>query len=234
MSGIPSISVLVAASDPLFVDGLVAAIDSAPDQHVVARAHDRPAAVRSAAEVAADVALGEVVRDGPEARELCRALGNGGSTRVLLLAAVVDAPLVATSLEAGGYGVVATGEPLRAVTRAVRRAHAGEVWVDRGAVRPVVDLILARRGTTDAAGERWRTLSPREREVLALLAEGRCGQEIAEALVISPQTARTHVQRVITKLGVHSRIEAARLAVEHGLTGLLSPLPLSRGPNGPT
>jgi two-component system, NarL family, nitrate/nitrite response regulator NarL len=80
-----------------------------------------------------------------------------------------------------------------------------------------LDRLVRRHEEQDQALQRISKLTPRERQVLGLLAEGGDNDAIAQALIISPQTARTHVQNVLGKLGVHSRLEAAALARRHGV-----------------
>jgi two-component system nitrate/nitrite response regulator NarL len=82
---------------------------------------------------------------------------------------------------------------------------------------PLLKRLIVRRREQDEALRRMSRLTRREREVLALLAEGADNDGIAQALVISPQTARTHIQNVLSKLGVHSRLEAAAFVVQNGI-----------------
>jgi DNA-binding NarL/FixJ family response regulator len=81
----------------------------------------------------------------------------------------------------------------------------------------LLDRLVNRRREQSDAVRRMGRLTPREREVLALLAQGGDNDSIARDLVISPQTARTHIQNVLVKLGVHSRLEAAAVAIRNGL-----------------
>jgi DNA-binding NarL/FixJ family response regulator len=81
----------------------------------------------------------------------------------------------------------------------------------------LLERLIRRRQEHDEAVRRLSRLTTREREVLTLLAQGGDNDSIAQVLVISPQTARTHIQNVLVKLGVHSRLEAAALAIHNGL-----------------
>jgi two-component system, NarL family, nitrate/nitrite response regulator NarL len=87
----------------------------------------------------------------------------------------------------------------------------------------LLERLIRRRQEQDEAVRRLGRLTAREREVLSLLAEGGDNDSIAQVLVISPQTARTHIQNVLVKLGVHSRLEAAALAIQNGLVGEVAP-----------
>jgi two-component system nitrate/nitrite response regulator NarL len=86
---------------------------------------------------------------------------------------------------------------------------------------PLLSDLLERKQGHEEALLRLSKLSARERQVLALVARSKKTAEIADALVISPETARTHVQNILTKLGVHSRLEAASFVIEHGLVAHL-------------
>jgi DNA-binding NarL/FixJ family response regulator len=88
----------------------------------------------------------------------------------------------------------------------------------------LLERLLQQRRARDEAARRLSRLTPREREVLTLLAQGGDNDSIARVLVISPQTARTHIQNVLVKLGVHSRLEAAAVAIQNGLVDAVSQL----------
>jgi DNA-binding NarL/FixJ family response regulator len=94
----------------------------------------------------------------------------------------------------------------------------GEAVVPRRLLGALLGTLIQRRRRDNEAAARFARLTRREREILTLVADGEDRQSIARALFISPQTARTHIQNMLTKLEVHSRIEAARFAHEHGYT----------------
>jgi DNA-binding NarL/FixJ family response regulator len=138
---------------------------------------------------------------------------------VLVLIDTQDATEILSALETGAVGTVSRDDRLDDVLRTVRGALRGEACVPRRLLGSVLGELIARRRRDDAVQLRYGRLSRREREVLALLAEGLDHTRIATALVISPQTARTHIQNILEKLEVHSRLEAAGLALEHDLVG---------------
>jgi DNA-binding NarL/FixJ family response regulator len=134
---------------------------------------------------------------------------------VVALTSFVEESRVTAALEAGASGFILKDADADDVAQAIRAAHRGEVHLD-----PAVALLVARRvrtarttptATADAA------LTDREREVLALVAHGLSNKAIADRLVITERTARTHVSNILGKLGLASRTQAALYAVEHGL-----------------
>jgi two-component system nitrate/nitrite response regulator NarL len=150
----------------------------------------------------------EIVRD-------VRAANPEG--QVIVLTADTDKRHHARAIEEGAVGIVSKSVQPFEIVDAIRRVHAGE------AVQPVQEILDLLRLAGDER-ERGREvqatlaqLTSREREVLAALAEGLDNKAIAERLYISPDTARTHVVKVIAKLGVDSRLQAAIFAIRHGM-----------------
>jgi two-component system nitrate/nitrite response regulator NarL len=138
------------------------------------------------------------------------------STKVLMLSATSDPAKVRAAFEAGATGFVKKDERIEEILAAVQRLQDGEVAVDprllRAAMRDGRDV--ASRGRLDGG---LGHLTPRESEVLELLVAGSTTEEIGRAMGVATSTARTHIQNVLVKLGVHSRLQAAHFAVSHGL-----------------
>ena len=134
-------------------------------------------------------------------------------TRVLALTHARQGPTVDAVLDAGFHGCISTRVSLRQFVEAIRAASSGKVVVPSshatGNGHPKTADLLANQ------------LSPRERELLALLVEGASSGQIAERLSLSPNTVRTHIQSILTKLQVHSRLEAASFAFRHGIVKVL-------------
>lgn len=120
-------------------------------------------------------------------------------------------------MEAGMDGYVTKDMELDRLVAAVRQVLRGEAFVPPGMLGTLLRNLIDRNRSADRALQRFMRLTRREKEVLELLVDGCAPDAVADILGISPQTARTHVQNVITKLGVHSRLEAVALAVEHQL-----------------
>ncbi len=172
---------------------------------------------RAAAEDPPDVVLMDVAmpgRDGVQAA--ARVIARHPGTRVLVLSAHDDDLLRERALGVGVFGFLSKYEPIDAVLDAVRRAAEGEPMPARpDGSRP---RIRDGRRRVPHATERQRSerLSPREREILQLMADGLESPQIVASLGISPATLRTHIQNILTKLGVHSKTQAVLIAVRQG------------------
>lgn len=146
-----------------------------------------------------------------------RILERCPGTRVVAVTALSDARLLQEAIKAGFHGYVTKDTPVSRFVDSIRAAMSG-------------DIVVPHRLAARAAGARSRNesdasllaeqLTPRERDVLALLVEGAQSEDIAAVLSISPNTVRTHIQNILTKLQVHSRLEAAAFAVRCGLVTL--------------
>jgi DNA-binding NarL/FixJ family response regulator len=151
-----------------------------------------------------DVALVEIRRhvgDGVElAREALRA--EGGVPLVLFTGYVAPRRALRAAARLGAPGLVLTSSPIGTLVQALRTVAAGGTFVD-----PEVAPLIAKT----AAAQRVTRLSPREREVLDLLADGYQGPEIAERLFLSLETVRTHIRNAVGKLGARTRVQAAAM-----------------------
>jgi DNA-binding NarL/FixJ family response regulator len=146
--------------------------------------------------------------------------------RVVVLSDEEDPGLLVDAIEAGASGFMTKTSPLASLIEATHAIHAGEMLIPPRMLTPLLTYLISRGKDKDKALRRISRLTNREREVLALLAEGGGNDAIAQALVISPETARTHVQNVLSRLGVHSRLEAATYVRQNGiLDDLLSAEP---------
>ena len=133
---------------------------------------------------------------------------------VVAVTSLVDQSRVQEALEAGASGYLIKDAAPEELALAIRAAHRGETHIDPALARRVMDSLLAKRsGPPPPLSE----LSPRELEILRLIAEGCANKEIARRLMISERTARTHVSNILRKLGLSSRTQAALLAVREGL-----------------
>ncbi|MFF7292594.1 response regulator [Microbacterium sp. NPDC008134] len=159
------------------------------------------------------------VLDGIEATaQICRTPGLE-NVRVLILTTFEEDEYLVQALRAGAGGFIGKGSEPEEIPRAVRSVHAGDALLSPVATRALIDRFVA----TPARGEpvpgisRLDSLTEREREVLIMVGRGRSNQEIAAELFISPHTAKTHVNRIMTKAGAHDRAQLVILAYEGGL-----------------
>ncbi len=194
---------------------------------VVGEASDGRAAVRAAIETAPDVVLMDIRMpelDGIAATALIRASADASADashrpRVLVLTTFEDDENVVAALRAGASGFIGKGAEPDEIVRAVRTVHQGEALLSSSATRALIARAVGRGGALRS--ERWEAalapLTPREREVLELVAEGLTNQDIAARLTISPHTAKTHVNRIMTKVAASDRAQLVILAYESGL-----------------
>jgi DNA-binding NarL/FixJ family response regulator len=145
-----------------------------------------------------------------------RTLLENGSESVVVLAPTVDEGDMLTALDAGALGYVGRDQPLDRLVFDVRGALRGEACLPRDKLAPVLRLLIDRNRVEQERASRLGRLSKREREVLELLAAGLNNDDIAGQLFLSRATVRTHVQNILGKLEVHSRMEA--VAVAHAST----------------
>jgi two-component system, NarL family, nitrate/nitrite response regulator NarL len=200
----------------LLLESLTAAL-TARGHEVVGTVTDPAAVAEVAARLAPDVCLLDLsfpTGDGLEAaRELA---ARAPETKVLILSAAADPVMARAAFEAGALGFVQKDESVAEILSALRRLDEGEVAIDPRLLR----LVMRQSGSAaagEAQGPGPMRLTPRESQVLVHLVAGDTTTEIGRALGVAPSTARTHVQNVLIKLGVHSRLQAAAFAVSHHL-----------------
>jgi DNA-binding NarL/FixJ family response regulator len=211
------VRVLLASGHALFCQAVGAALRAEPDFDVLGEALDGLEAVGVAARTEPDVAVLDV--DLPtcgivQATALIRERVPG--CRVMVLADAEDEELLVDVVDAGASGYMIKGTPLTELMEALRALDHGEAAIPVRMLGGLLDRLTWKR-RQDGGPPLLSRLTPREREVLALLVEGGDNGSIARALVISPQTARTHIQNVMVKLGAHSRLEAVALALREGI-----------------
>lgn len=197
-------------------DALAAAIDEFDDIDVVAADESEPA-VQHAEQLKAQVAVVTTPFTGTLST-LCGDLHRlEPRPQVILVDADAGDRRLLHAIEAGVNGYVPAVDGATGVAEAIRRIVRGEAVIPSAMLGPLLRRLIQRRREAEDATERLVDLTRREREVLALLVNGLNDRGIAEALFISPDTARTHLQRILRKLGVHSRKEAITLVSQNGL-----------------
>ena len=217
------IRILLADEQSLFREAVRSVLEAEPDLDVVAEARDGHQAVAEAERSQPDVVLLDAALpncDGIRAAGLIRE--RVPASRVLILCEEEDDRVLVDALEAGANGFLSKGSPLSELIEAARSLFRGEILIPPRMMGSLLARLIRRRREQDEAHVRLSRLTRREQEVLRLLARGADNDGIAQALVISPQTARTHVQNVLGKLGVHSRLEAAAFVTRSGLLDELS------------
>ncbi|HEX2029006.1 MAG TPA: response regulator transcription factor [Nitriliruptorales bacterium] len=215
-------SVLVTHEHRLLRECLVEAFSAQDDLYVVAHTGDGRDAVLDAQRTSPGIVLLRPVLPRLTVTEACAAIKQAvASSRVVVMADGDDPALLLDTIEAGADGYVSLTRDLDDLLTAVRRVQRGETVVPPLLLGHMLRQLILRRRRTERTFQRFLDLTPREKEVLSLLVQG-CHQEtVAAELFISAQTARTHIQNLISKLGVHSRLEAAALAVTNGWLDML-------------
>ena len=203
------VRILIADGQSLFREAMRAIIDAEHDLHVVAEAGTGLQAVELAVRTEPDVAL---IYAGLEATDAIRTIGllreRVPGCQVLILAGEEHHGTLASSIEAGARGFLTKGSPLAEVLEAARAVSRGETVIPPRMLGGLLSRLTTRKRERDLAQERLARLTHREWEVLSLLARGADNETIGATLVISPHTARTHIQNILNKLGAHSRLEA--------------------------
>lgn len=214
--GSPRIRVFLVDDHAVVRRGIRAFFDMLDDIEVLGEAADGQAALNELAVMAhhddlPDVVLMDLMMprlDGIAATAAIKQRHPG--VEVVALTSFSEAERVHVALEAGAAGYLLKDAEADEVGAAVRAAYRGEVHLDPAVARKLTQSLVAPQHTAAA-------LTPREREILVLVAQGKSNRELAGILMISERTARTHVSNVLTKLGLASRTQAALWAIREGL-----------------
>lgn len=211
MSEGDSHAVVLAHPARLFTEALAAHLDQAGVAPVHC-ANDLVATTRRLMTSPARLTLAALELSPNGVSSLVTTLLEAGSADVIVLAPEVREPDLLAALEAGALGYVSREESLDRLVYDIRGALTGQACLPRDKLAPILRMLIERRRDDEERAERLRRLSRREHEVLTHLGRGMSNDEIASALFLSRATVRTHVQNILTKLGVHSRLEAISLA----------------------
>ena len=211
MNAKETIKVMIVDDHLMVRDGLKVFLSIHDDLEVIAEAEDGQQAIERCTQVQPDVILMDVVMpnvDGPTATTRIRA--DYPEIKVIALTTFTEKELVLRAIKAGAIGYLLKDIHPDKLATAIRDAHHGRSTIDAGAAQT---LMQAAAESPPPGSD----LTPREREVLALLVEGKTNKEISEELIISQATVRLHVSNILSKLGASNRTEATTLAHKHNL-----------------
>lgn len=211
-------SVLIADDQALVRMGLRKVFETEPDMTVAGEAADGEEAVAAVRRLRPDVILMDIrmpALDGIEATR--RITATQPDARIVILTTFGLDTYVYESLRAGASGFMLKDAPPEEITAAVRVVAAGDALLAPAVTRSVIEEFARRPPEPPAEPAALNELTPREREVFGLLVRGLSNPEICEELVISEATAKTHVARILQKLGLRDRVQAVIFAYESGL-----------------
>jgi DNA-binding NarL/FixJ family response regulator len=216
-----TIGILIVDDQPLLRTGFRMILEAEPDLRIVGEAGDGRAAVEAARRLRPDVVLMDIrmpVMDGVEATRQLAGPGVSAPVRVLILTTFELDEYIVEALRGGASGFLLKDVPPDELVAAIRTIADGGALLAPSVTRRLLDTFAHRLPSTDAtARAATADLTEREREVLGLIAAGKSNAEIADELVVSETTVKTHVSRVLMKLDLRDRVQAVVYAYESGL-----------------
>ncbi len=215
-----TVTVLLADDQDLVRAGLAMILEAAQDLQVVGETGDGEQAVELGRRLEPDVVLMDVRMPGTDGIEATRRLlGPGGpaGTRVLMLTTFDLDEYVFDAFRAGASGFLVKDAPRAQIIEGIRAVAAGEALASPSVTRRLIERFADAPGPAPRPPAALDELTAREREVLELMARGLSNGELAERLVLSEKTVKTHVGRILMKLGLRDRVQAVVLAYEAGV-----------------
>jgi two-component system, NarL family, nitrate/nitrite response regulator NarL len=214
-----TIDIFVSDDHAMFREGLRKLLEAEPGMRIVGEAADGEETVRLVRQLNPQVLLLDLSLPKLTGLEALRELSKLGiQTRTIVLTAAIEGEQIVEALQLGAHGIVLKHSALQLLLKSIRCVNDGQYWVGQEGVS---DLIQALRRTmpspSTASPARDFGLTPRERQVIALVGAGYTNKDLARELTISENTAKHHLTNVFDKLGVSNRLELVLFAVEHRL-----------------
>ena len=217
-TGKKQIRVLIADDHPIVRAGLRHVLEAEEDLQVVGEARDGREVLERVEELEPDVLVLDLRMPGMDGLATLEGLKQTArKTRVLVLTGSDDRNEYIQAMKLGCSGIVlkSTGSDL--IIKSIRKVHQGEIWLDSSTTAAVMRQFAVPEANPGRDGRERAPLSQREREIIALVAQGHKNKEMAEKLFISEQTVKNHLHNIFDKLGVSDRLELALYAVHKGL-----------------
>jgi DNA-binding NarL/FixJ family response regulator len=212
------IRVLIVDDHTVFAESLALVINFQRDMEAVGTANTCVSALESVPKLAPDVVLLDVMLPDGDGIDVAEAVKHiQPAIKTVILTSATEDDVLLRAIDAGASGFITKTRAVDDVIAAVRAAHQGEILIPPTMLLGLLSRLHQRRRQEDAAHVTFEPLTPREREVLQALARGLDNRDAAVQLKISPNTLRTHLQNVMGKLHVHSKLEAVVIALKHGL-----------------
>ena len=215
-----SIRVLIVDDQEMVRTGFRLLLETQPGIAVVGEAGDGEEAIERVRELRPDVVLMDIrmpTMDGVEATAKLTSGAIEPAPRVLVLTTFDLDEYVFGALRAGAAGFLLKDAPRERLIEAIRVVHSGEALLSPSITRRLIEDFAARSDPIEPAAAVLAELTPREREVLVLVAHGLSNAEIAARLVVTEATVKSHVGAVLLKLGLRDRVQAVVFAYEHGI-----------------
>jgi DNA-binding NarL/FixJ family response regulator len=228
MKSIPwkEIRILIVDDHQLVQTGLRMLIESQPEMKVVGKARTGAEALAQAADTKPDLILLDIDLGGENGLDLLPELRRiAADARVLVLTGLTDEESHRQAARLGAAGLVLKQNAAEVLLKAIRKVSEGETWLDRSVMSNLLHEMNRPKKQIDPHEARMASLTAREREVIALIAEGQKNKQIAERLFISETTVTHHLSSIYSKLGVSDRLELVIYAFSHSL----AKMPKSRG-----
>ena len=223
----PKIRIVVADDHPIFRDGLCKLLALEDDFEVVAQAQDGRQVLEVLHQLEPDILLLDLKMPGLDGLQTLQRLQVAkGKTRVIVLTASDDKNEFVQAMKLGTSGIVLKQTATDQLIKSIRKVHVGEIWLDSHTTAAVIRQFVANEDAApppqplSGAPPRERERSPlsqREREIVALVAQGFKNKEMAEKMFISEQTVKNHLHNIFDKLGVSDRLELALYAIHNNL-----------------
>jgi DNA-binding NarL/FixJ family response regulator len=211
-----TISILIADDQRLVRAGFRVILGSEPDMTVVGEAGDGNEAIELAKHLAPTVVLMDIRMPNLDGLAAAREVLATTDCRVLMLTTFDSDEYVYSALRAGASGFLLKDAPAEQLIGAVRSVAAGDALIDPAITRRLIHQFVDATRPKTAEPDQVSTLTPRELDVLRLVAQGKSNAEIAADLVVEESTVKTHVARILMKLGLRDRVQAVVLAYESG------------------